>query len=107
MKHEQETTKPLPSRNESWGFEQTCISNGCSPEQAKQRWDHAFRTLDEAYDFGPEAIRRILDSPTGRHLADRDMESPLETFTEWMKGRTFKSRTLEIVGQTDEQFYGE
>lgn len=98
----------LPSRNESHGYLQTRINNGATEVDAKKAYGELFQRMTKM-EFGPLAIRRILDSPIGRHLAD--MADSAETaewlFRDWMTEAAFTGRILEITSMTDAEFYGE
>lgn len=107
----------LPAKNETYGFLGTWLLNQDLDDKryrkpANVAWQMITDLLNEDWDFGPEAIRRILDSKAGRALADQlsycdQFDDLRDVFTRWMRGRLFKKNILEMASMTDEDFYGE
>ena len=102
-------TDILPTQNEAWGFFGTMTSAGHDPMRA---WQVASAMIaadtgaDEAY-YGPEGVRRFLDSRDGRHFADM--------VTDWMRRgdsleaaieRTIEQYGLWRINRTTEREYG-
>lgn len=95
----------IATKQESFGFHHTLVSNGSHDEnEAAIMFDHVATQIADIEGVSVSAARRILDSRVGRHMADQ-FEDCLMLFHTWMKKRRFYSQMLEIIDMTDEEFY--
>lgn len=60
----------LETQNKKWGFWGT-TAQSYSKKKTQQMWNEAFETLLQLSGARPKQIRILLDSRTGRHLADQ------------------------------------
>ncbi len=71
LKEANENSKPIPSQNKLFGFynELYTIFNG-DEKKIKSVWNEAFNLISDISNLSSKQIRDILDSKSGRWLAD-------------------------------------